>query len=114
MMLTVDTVYTTFDSDFNLVNLSSSVKLNVHTVCTRMHIHNFLNDLHNPCCQTKYMPIYITYQIAKLYVCQMYTYTASYVISFLVILLKCECGSKFPTQVIYYTGFCVYIDMYVN
>ena len=33
----------------------------------------FLRDLDNPCCQTKYPPIYITYQFAKLYDCQMYS-----------------------------------------
>ena len=38
----------------------------------------FLRDLDNPCHQTKYSPIYITYQFAKLYVCQMYHVNGKY------------------------------------
>ena len=36
---------------------------------------SILCDLDSPCRQTKYPPIYITYQFAKLYVHQMYRVT---------------------------------------
>ena len=53
--------------------MSSPAKVNVHTVYTYMYPwFSYMIWIIIPCRQTKYPPIYITYQFAKLHVCQMY------------------------------------------
>ena len=55
----------TFDSDFNLAVWR--ICLHPPSKCTNcLHSSIFIRDLDSPCHQTKYPPIYITYQFAKL------------------------------------------------